>query len=338
MEPHAETPAERLRRLVNGYQVSQAIHVAATLGVADRLRAGPQTSAELAAAVGAHAPTLYRLLRALASVGVFREEAGGRFGLTPLGECLCADAPESVAAWAAFIGQPYYWQAWAHLLFSVRTGANAFRHVHGTNVWGYRQRDPEAAVVLDRAMTELTRLANAAVLAAYDFGRFGCVVDVGGGQGALLAAILERYPALQGVLFDQPHVVSGAEPVLRAAGVADRCRVVGGSFFDAVPAGGDAYLLKSVLHDWADEPALAILRNCRRAVAADGTLLVIERLVGPLNEDPGAKFSDLNMLVSPGGQERTRAEYAALLAAAGFQLVDAIPTASGLYLIVGRPV
>jgi hypothetical protein len=187
-------------------------------------------------------------------------------------------------------------------------------------------------------MTGLTRLANAAVLAAYDFGRFGCVVDVGGGQGALLAAILERYLALQGVLFDQPHVVFGAEPVLRAAGVADRCRVVGGSFFDAVPAGGDAYLLKAILHDWADEPALAILRNCRRAVAADGTLLVIERLVGPLNEDPGAKFSDLNMLVSPGGQERTRAEYAALLAAAGFQLVDAIPTASGLYLIVGRPV
>ena len=186
-------------------------------------------------------------------------------------------------------------------------------------------------------MTATSRMRAKAALAAYNFGRFGCVVDVGGGRGALLAAILARHPNVRGVLFDQPHVVAEAEQELQAAGVADRCRVVGGSFFDAVPEGGDAYVLSNILHDWEDDEATAILRSCRRAMAGDGTLLAIERKVLPPNEGPEGKFADLTMLVSPGGQERTTGEYAALFAAAGFRLLGAIPTASPWSIFEGVP-
>ena len=326
-----------LRRLANGFQVSQAIHVAATLGIADLLTDGARTSDDLAAATGTDARSLYRLLRALAAVGVFREEDGRRFALTELGDGLRSDAPEGIAGWAAFIGRPPYWQAWGDLLHSVRTGESAFRHVHGTDVWTYRAQRPEESATFDRAMMSHTRAANRALLDAYDFGRFGTLVDVGGGNGALLAGLLGAYPALQGILFDQPHVVAGAEEVLRAAGVANRCRIIGGSFFDEVPAGGDAYVLKAIIHDWEDEESLAILRACRAAVPDGGSLLVIERELGPPNADPVAKLGDLNMLVNPGGQERTLDEFGALFEAAGFRLVSATPTAAGLSVIEAAP-
>ena len=232
--------ATTIRRMVDGYQVSQAIHVAATLGIADLLADASRTSDDLAAATGTHAPTLYRLLRALASVDILHEFDGRLFQLTALGQPLRSDVPDSLAGWAAFIGRPYYWQAWAGLLHSVRTGENAFGHIHGTDVWTYRAGHPDESAVFDRAMTSLSRRATSALLAACDFGRFRTVVDVGGGKGALLAAILVAHPAVQGVLFDQAHVVSGAAPLLERAGVADRCRVVGGSFFDAVPEGAEA--------------------------------------------------------------------------------------------------
>ena len=218
MEQPEQEPAAALRQLVHGYRVSQAIHVAATLGLADLMRDGARGSDELAAATGAHPLALYRVLRALASVGVFREEADRRFALTPLGDCLRSDAPQPVAPWAAFICRPYVWQPWGHLLHSVRTGEPAFRHVHGTDAWAYRAAHPEEEALFDAAMTANSRRQAAAVLAAYDFGRFGCVVDVGGGRGALLAAILARHPNVRGVLFDQPHVVAEAEQELQAAG------------------------------------------------------------------------------------------------------------------------
>ena len=334
-EPEQSSTA--LRRLVNGYQVSQAIHVAVALGIADLLSDGSRGSDELAEATGTHPRSLYRLLRALASLGIFREEDGRRFALTPLAASLRSDAPESLAGWAALIGRPYYWQAWASLLHSVRTGENAFRHVHGADVWEYRARHPEESAIFDRAMTALTLRANRSLLAAYDFGRFGTVVDVGGGQGAFLAGLLAEYPAMNAVLFDQPHVVAGAEEMLRAAGVSDRCRIVAGDFFDRVPEGGDAYVLKAIVHDWEDEQAAAILRTCRRAIAPGAVLLVIEREVGAPNEAPEAKFSDLNMLVAPGGQERSLDEFASLFAAAGFRFVGATPSESGYNVIEGAP-
>lgn len=331
--PHLDPdPATTIRRLAEGYQVSQAIHVAATLGIADLLAGGSRTSDDLAESTRTHPPTLYRLLRALASVDVLRELDGRRFELTPLGERLRSDAPDSIAGWAAFIGRPYYWQAWAGLLHSVRTGENAFRHVHDTDVWTYRSSRPDESAIFDRAMTSLSRRSNAALLADYDFGRFRKIVDVGGGNGALLAAIVAAHPHLEGVLFDQPQVVARAPALLEGAGVADRCRIVAGSFFESVPSGADAYLLRAVIHDWEDGESIRILEVVRRALRADGNLLLIERVIGPPNEGRDAKFSDLNMLVGPGGRERTREEFAALLEAAHFRLTRVVGT--GAYSVV----
>jgi hypothetical protein len=325
--------AAELTRLVNGFQVSQAISVAATLGIADLLADGPRTSDELAAATDCHADALYRVLRALASVGVLAEGEGRAFELTEMGEHLRSDAPESIAGWAAHVGRPYYFQAWGNLVHSVRTGESAFRVVHGVDAWEYRARHPEEGAFFDRGMTDLATRATAGVLESHDFSGYRTVVDVGGGHGALLAAVLARNPGQQGVLFDLPHVVEGAGPVLEAAGVADRCRVESGSFFDSAPEGGDAYILKSVLHDWDDDGALKILRACRRAMAEGATLVVVERDLGPPNEAPQGKFSDLNMLVVLGGRERTVDEYGQLFAATGFELTGATLTGGGLSVI-----
>ena len=313
-------PADAIRRMVNGYQVSQAIHVAVTLGVADLLAKASRTNDELAAATGTHPPTLYRLLRALASVEILHELDGHRFELAPLGQPLRSDAPDSIAGWAAFIGRPYYWQAWTGLTQSVRTGENAFGHVHGTDVWTYRSTHPDESAVFDRAMISLTRRANAALLAAYDFGPFRTIVDVGGGSGALLAAVLAAHPHIEGVLFDQPHVVSGATSLLEGAGVADRCRTVSGNFFESVPQGADAYVLRAIIHDWDDDACRRILTVVKHALAKDSKVLIIERVIAPANEGRDGKFSDLNMLVGPGGRERTREEFAALLESSGLRL------------------
>jgi hypothetical protein len=323
-----------LQQLVNGYGAAQAIHVAAVLGIADRLAAGPKTANELADAAGAHPDSLYRLLRALASIGVLEERDERRFALAELGQGLRSDAPRSLSGWAAFIGRPPFWESWGALLHSVRTGENAFRHVHGQSVWEYRAARPEEQAVFDGAMASMTGAANAAILDAYDFGQFRTVVDVGGGNGTLLGAILERHGAVRGLLFDQPHVATGAEETL--APFADRCRTVGGSFFDSVPTGGDAYVLKAIIHDWEDHEAIAILSVCREAMAPGAAAVIIERDLGPPNADPDAKFSDLNMLVNPGGRERTYDEYRRLCDQAGLRLAGSTPTASGWAVFEAR--
>ncbi len=338
MDASDQRPSARLLDLVNGFKVSQALHVAATLGIADLLKNGPRRSDDLAAVTGTHPPSLYRVLRALASIDVFREDADQGFALTPLGDCLRSEAPEPVGPWAVYIGQPEYWQAWGHLLGSVRTGEHAFRQAHGMNTWEYYVRNQDAGAAFDCAMTSRSRRQANAVLKACDFERFACVVDVGGGRGALLAAILAKHPSTRGVLFDQPHVVAGTEQALRDYGVADRCRIVGGDFFEAVPSGGDAYLLKFILHDWEDEQATAILRSCRRAMAPKSKLLVIESEISPPNEGATDKFLDLTMLVHTGGRERTREEWMALFAAGGFRLVGATRTEAQVSIIEGVPV
>jgi hypothetical protein len=332
MADDSPDPATAIRRLVEGYQISQAIHVVATLGIADLLASGSRSNDELAASTQTHPPTLYRLLRALASVDVFRELDGHRFELTALGERLRSDVADSIAGWAMFIGRPYYWQAWAGLFHSVRTGENAFQHIHATDVWAYRSSRPDENAIFNRAMTALSRRSNAALLARYDFGRYRTIVDVGGGNGALLVAILSAYPDLVGVLFDQPHVVGAASAVLEHAGVAERCRVVAGSFFEEIPEGADSYLLRAVIHDWKDEEAIRILGVVRRAIPSEGTVLLIERVIRSPNEGRDAKFSDLNMLVVPGGQERTCEEFVTLLDAGGFRLAGVVDT--GVYSVL----
>jgi O-methyltransferase/methyltransferase family protein len=329
--------ANELRRIINGYQVSQAVHVAATLNISDLLQERPRTGGELAQATGTHERSLSRLLRALTAVGLYTVDDEGRFANTELGAALCADAPHSPAGWAEFIGRPAYRLAWGALGHSVRTGENAFRSVHGMSVWEYRNLHPDELAVFDRAMTSQSQASADAVVAAYDFGGFTTLVDVGGGWGAMLAAILVRHPALRGVLFDQPTVVVGAEALLGRAGVADRCQVVGGDFFVSVPDGGDVYLLRDVVHDWGDEDSVRILRSCRRAVPATGRLLLVERLLDDGPHAATAAFSDLNMLVSPGGQERTVSEYSQLLERSGFCLDRSVNTDSPFVVMEGRP-
>lgn len=314
---------QELDRMIRGFQVSQALSVAVTLGIPELLGDGPRTSDELAAAADANPDALYRLLRALASVGVLREDAGRTFASTELGDGLRG------GGYVELIGRPYYWSAWGNLLESVRTGENAFRLLHGTSVWEYRAERPQENDVFDRAMTDLTRRVDGSVLGAFDFSRFGVVVDVGGGRGALLTSILDSCPGVRGVLFDQEHVVANVAET-------DRLRVVSGSFFRSVPAGGDAYLMKSVIHDWEDEEAVAILRVVRAAMHDRASLLLVERDLGPPNDRPLAKLSDLNMLVMPGGRERTVDEYAQLFAAAGLLLADVTPTDAGTLILEAR--
>jgi hypothetical protein len=331
------SPSETLRRMLHGYQVSQALYVAATLGIADLLAGGQKGVEELAERTGTHAPTLYRLLRLLASVGVFAEDDAGRFGLTPLAECLRSEAPGSQRAWAIMVCGPSFWSSWGELRHSVRTGETAFPKVHGMTNWEYRARHPEEGAVFDAAMTANTALESAAVADAYGFSRFGVLADVGGGQGLLLATILAANPSMRGILFDQPQVVAGARKVLGGAGVADRCEIVGGDFFDSVPGGADAYLLKSVIHDWEDRRAVEILRTCRAAMADGAKLLLVERVIRPGNAPDPAKFIDLLMLVMAGGRERTADEFGRLLDAAGFRLASVVPTAGALSIIEGDP-
>jgi hypothetical protein len=327
-----------LMRLVTGLQVTQAIHVAAVLRVPDLLAEGPRSAEDLAQAADADADALYRLLRALAAIGLFEERNGRVFALTEVGELLRSDAPGSLHGWAAFVGRPYFREAWGDLEHSVRTGENAFRHQHGTDVWSWRAERPEESLLFDGAMRALTGAGDQALLDAYDFSRFGTIVDVGGGNGTLIASILRAHPDVAGVVFDQPHVVAGAAAVLRDAGVEDRARTESGDFFASVPSGADAYALKMIVHDWEDAEVVAILGAVRRAIPEHGALLVIERDLGSPNAEPGPKFSDLNMLVLPGGRERTTEEYAAVYEASGFELVDVAHAANGWNVFEGRPV
>ena len=329
-------PRLALLGLINGFQITQAIHVAAALRVADHLSDGARSAGELAALTKSHPDALYRLLRALAAVGVFQEEEGRKFTLTPMSDCLRTDSATPLGAWAEVVGSPYYWRVWGHLLHSVQTGENAFQNLNGKDVWQFRAEHPEDGATFDRAMTQLSRGGAEAVIRAYDFSAFRYIVDVGGGHGLMLAAILRAHPHLRGTLFDQPHVVAGAKAVLAERGVVERCDIVGGSFFETVPEGADAYLMRVVIHDWEDDEAIAILKVCRRAMGETAKLLLIERLIAPPNEMPAAKFGDLNMLVLPGGRERTREEFSDLFARSGFELTRVFP-AGILNVIEARP-
>lgn len=331
------SPRDALTQMINGYQVSQALHVAATLGIADLLKDGPKTVDELAQTTDTDRSALSRLLRALASVGVFRDIDGSIY-LTPLAEHLRSDVPGSLRAWAMHIGQSYFWTAWDHLLDSVRTGEPAFRALYGMNPWEYREAHPEADSIFNAAMTGLAAGVAEAVVKDYDFSGIDVLVDVGGGQGALLAAILNANPRLHGILFDQPHVLPVAETLLEHAGVASRCRLVGGSFFDSVPAGANAYIMKNIIHDWDDTSSVRILRLCRDAMAAEGKVLLVERVIQAGNDPDPAKFMDVNMLVMLGGRERTVDDFRTLLAEAGLRLTHVIPTQWGFSVIEGMSV
>ena len=326
----------RLQQLVWGKATTQCLFVAAKLGIADLLADGPRTVEELAAATHTNAEGLYRVLRLLASLDVFMELEPRRFTLTPMAELLQADAPCSFRDYAIVHGSEWYNRAWAHLLYSVETNEPAFDHACGLPLFDYMEQNPAAATEFNNSMTALSRFEAAGVCAAYDFSGCETVVDVGGGHGRLLTAILAAYPALRGILFDQPAVVSAAGPELALADVGARCQAVGGDFFTGVPPGGDCYLLKHIIHDWDDERSAVILRHCRQAMNAGGRVLVVEGVMPPGNEPSNSKLWDVVMLaLTNGGRERTEEEYAALFGKAGLALSRVVPTNAVVSIVEG---
>ena len=312
--------------LIGGYRISQAIYVAAELGIPDLLAAGPKHCDELATETNSHAPTLYRILRFLAGAGLFNEFRPQEFELTRLGSTLRTDVPGSPCAAARFWLSEFNWNPWGRLIHSVRTGETAFDHVHGMGVFEYFGKNAEASAVFNAAMTSNSARSGSGIVGRYDFSGLRKVVDVGGGHGFLLAMILKSNPTMRGVLFDLPDVVAGAGQILENSGVRDRCEVVGGSFFDALPTDGDAYVLRQIMHDWDDDRALAILRNCRAAMAGKGKVLVIDRQIALHHREAMRVLHvDLEMLVNVGGMERTDTEYRSLFANAGFRLARIVP-------------
>jgi hypothetical protein len=338
MSPQEMPPPFVLFRMITGFYVSRAIHVVAKLGIADLLADGARGHDDLAKATGSHAPSLNRVLRLLAGAGLFTEEADGRFALTPIGACLRSGVPGSMRAAALLFGGITQ-QAWGDLLYSVETGEPAFRRVFGMEPFAYMAEHPDEAANFDAAMADFTKHIARAVAAAYDFSSFRRIVDVGGGNGTLLAGILKANPTLSGVLFDLPEVAERASAPLRELGLADRCEIVGGDFFKAVPAGADAYLLKHVIHDWNDDRAGEILGSCRRAMGAAARLLIVEGVyparIDQSDESRGAASNDVNMLVCTGGRQRSEAEFRTLYAAAGFRLTRIVPTQTPVKVIEG---
>ena len=331
-----QSPATRLRSLLT-YNTTQMLYVVAKLGIADLLAQGPLTADVLAAKVDAHPRSLYRLLRALSHVGVFAEDEEQRFRLTPTADLLRSDAPGSLHAFALSYGEPWWWNPWGRLLETVRTGSTAFDLAMGQDFFTYLDQHPDAAAIFNANMTTMTARELPEVVTTYDFGGAGTLVDVGGGHGAFVTAILQHGGRERALLFDRPAVIAGARAQLEAAGVADRCTLVEGDFFDSVPAGGDTYTLKDIVHDWDDERAVAILRNCRAVMTPGAKLLLVERVLPPGGEAAIGKMVDISMLVLTGGMERTAHEYRRLLEQAGFTLRRAVFTHSSASVLEAVP-
>ncbi len=321
-----------LNQMMGGSWITQAIYVAAELGIADAVAGRPRNARELAECVDADGDALYRLLRALACAGIFAEDGDGRFSLTPLAEQLRTDIPDSQRSFAIMMGAEFY-QSWGNLLHSVRTGNEAYHETFGRSFFAYMTEHPDRHAIYDAAMTGVHGGETEPMLEAYDFSPFETVVDLGGGNGLMLAAILERYPTARGILFDLPGVADRARTTISAQGLSARCRIVGGDFFHSVPR-ADAYLMRHVLHDWQDEQAGAILRNCRRAMNPQGRVLAIETVIPPRNEPCFGKWLDLMMLIV-NGRERTEDQYRQLFSQGGLKLNRVVPTAHEVSIIEG---
>jgi len=340
-ERPAMPPQMLLYQMAIGHYLSRALHVIAKLGVADLLSAGARGVEELAKATETHPPSLRRVMRLLASVGVFEEKENGGFALTALGECLRADVPGSSRAMVLLFAGIGIQDSWKDLEWCVRTGEPAYRKRGAADAFAEMAKDPAQAANFDAAMADFTKMTAVAVAAAYDFTPLGTIVDVGGGNGALLLGILKAYAHLQGVVADRPDVVERAKKEIAASGLGARCRAVAIDFFREVPGGADAYVLKHVIHDWDDERARTILANCRRVVPPNGRLLLVEGVYPPRidgsPESRGAAANDVNMLVSTGGRQRSEAEFRSLYSAAGFRLTKIVPTPARASVIEGVP-
>lgn len=329
-----EPPA--LFQLASAYWISQAIYVAAKLGIADVLKYGERSSSQIAVATGADENCISRLMRALCVVGIFEKNGHDRFALTRLGKPLQSSVPGSLRAMVITLGEVHY-SAWAHLLESIKTGAPAFPHAFGAEMFDYLGRENAAGATFNRAMADYSALSSCAVLLSYDFSGVRSIVDVGGGCGTFLTSILLMYPSMQGALFDLHSVIAGAEESLKEHPCRERCAMVSGSFLERVPCDFDAYLLSSVIHDWDDERAIRILQNCRRSMGQKSRVLLVEFIVPDGEEKSFSKLLDLNMLVMNGGRERTESEYRRLFDAAGLRMTRIVPTLSPLCVLEASP-
>jgi hypothetical protein len=333
----AETvpPEAQLLQMILAQFVSRLIYLTATLKLPDYLAEGHKTTEELAALTSTHAPSLYRVLRTLSSLGFFTEDAAQRFSLQPLGAALKSGTPSYAAA--RILGGELLSRSLDHFLHSVQTGETGFQQAFGMPVFDWLAGHPAEAALFNDTMVGVHGMEPAAVAAAYDFSGFQTIADVGGSTGNMLSAILGQHAGPRGILFDMPHVVRDAPALIQQRGLTDRIRIEGGSFFESVPAGADAYIFSHIIHDWNEEQCLAILGHCRRAMNPGGRLLLVE-MVLPSGDTPHpGKMLDMVMLVTPGGQERTAAEYSALLDKAGFRLTRVVPTASPVSIVEAVP-
>jgi hypothetical protein len=313
--------------------VADMIGLAAELELADFIGAGAKTAKEIAKAKGLHAHSLYRLLRGLASFGIFAEQEHGTFVQTPRSDALRKDVPRSAWGWAQLVTRPWAGRAWMELGHSIRTGAPAFEHINGMPLFEYFNEHPYELELFAESMRSLSMATGAAVAETYDFSGIRTLADIGGSQGFILSLVLKRYPHMRGILFDLPAAVERAPSFIKGYGLESRINVKSGNFFESIPSGADAYLLKHILHDWSDEDCLRILKNIY-AVAEPGTkLLVVDAVIGAGNEHEFGKILDIQMLVHLHGKERTQTEWKGLLHAAGFQLTRTVPTPSFVHVI-----
>jgi len=332
----SETSAhQQIDEMITAYWVSQAIYAAAKFGIADELKDGPKSVEQLAEATSTNPDALYRLLRALASQGIFAEGEPRHFALTPLADVLRSDVPGSKRALALMAGDEQF-RVWAEIDYSIQTGNIAFDKVYGKPIFEYLGQNPDKARIFDAAMVGIHGRESDIILDAYDFSQFGVIADIGGGNGSQITGILQRHPAMKGILFDLPHVIEAARDRIASANLADRCQLVGGSFFEAVPEGADAYMLRHIIHDWDDEKSHSILQSCHRAMPANSKLLVVESVIPPGNDPFIGKLLDLVMLLIPGGKERTENEYRTLFGKAGFELERVVPTAGEVSIVEAR--
>ncbi len=340
MSGAALPPQFLLTEMMLSLWVPQALHAAAELGVADAMGSEAKPSEEIAKAVGAHPGALHRLLRALTVIGVCEEKDDGAFRLTPLGECLRAEGPDTVRSWALLMGSREIWRVWGRLADCVRTGEHVWK-LEGTDPFTWLQQNPEEGAIFNQAMFEVSKRSARAVVEAYDFSRARTIVDVGGGYGTVLAAILSANRNAKGVVFDLAHCCDGAARLFREKGLSDRAEFQEGDFFQSVLKGADLYLLKSVIHDWDDEKSTRILRNCRDAMEGSGILLVIEPVMpdrlGGSRFDNIVVASDLNMMVNTGGRERTEGEFRKLFGASGLRWNRIVRTPSSMCLLEAIP-
>ena len=330
--PHAQ-----LIQMAAASWVSATVYAAAKLAIADHLATGPRNAAELAGPTGTHAPSLHRLLRTLAGLGILTEGERQRFALTQLGEALKTGAPGSARSTVLAFCNPTFWRSWEEIVYSLQTGETGFAKTHGMPLFEFLARHPEAATHFSEAMVGYHGAETSAVADAYVFSGLKTIVDVGGATGNMLAAILSRYAGPRGVLFDRSHDVHEATKLLKAHDVENRVTIESGDFFEGVPAGGDAYILSHIIHDWNEKQCLAILGHCRKVMKPDGRLLIVETVLPTGDAPHQGKVQDMVMLVVPGGQERTEAEYTELLSKAGFRLRRVVPTASIVSVVEALP-